>query len=78
MDKQKSAEDWDAGGWTAAEANTRREGAKLSLYEKLLWLEEIEEVFLNLQRSRSTRADSPIVAESTALNEPPPPPPDAR
>jgi hypothetical protein len=74
MPEQRTPENWDAGGWPAAEANTRREGARLSLYEKLLWLEEIEEVFLNLQRSRRDQANRALFPESPVLNEPPPDP----
>ncbi len=58
----------DFGGWSQAEANTLREGARLSLYEKLLWLEEIEEVFLQLQRSpNSTPTVSPPRSPDVSL-----------
>lgn len=45
-------------GWEEAAMNTLRHGASLTLYQKLQWLEEIEEVFLSLQRSSGSRGAS--------------------
>ena len=42
-------------GWEEAAMNTLRHGASLTLYEKLQWLEEIEEVFLCLRQSAGGR-----------------------
>lgn len=71
MPELGKSNNWDAGGWAGAEASTRREGAKLSLYEKILWLEEIEEVFLNLQRSRRDQEGATLLPKSPVLNEQP-------
>jgi hypothetical protein len=49
--------DSPSAGWEESAMNTLRQGASLSLYQKLQWLEEIEEVFLCLQ-SPSARQDA--------------------
>ena len=57
----------DFGGWPQAEVNTLRANAQLSLYEKLLWLEEIEEVYLHLQRSPNP---APVISPDHAPDGP--------
>jgi hypothetical protein len=74
MPEPEHNDDWTCGGWKEAEMNTLRHGATLSLYEKLLKIEELEEIFLHMQRSRSVYqqhadADTQQVAEA--------PPPDS-
>jgi hypothetical protein len=51
MPEPKHNDDWTCGGWEEAEMNTLRHGATLSLYEKLLKIEELEEIFLHMQRT---------------------------
>jgi hypothetical protein len=62
---------WPKGGWEEAGMNTLRHGAGLSLYQKLQWLEEIEEVFLCLQESRLHPIARPSHPLSVAENPPP-------
>lgn len=62
MPDTEQDKDWTCGGWEEAAMNTLRHGAALTLYEKLLKIEELEEIFLNMQHGRSTyprHADSP-------------------
>jgi hypothetical protein len=72
MPEPEHNEDWTCGGWEEAEMNTLRHGATLSLYEKLLKIEELEEIFLNMQRARlvyQQRTDA--AAEHVAEAQPP-------
>jgi hypothetical protein len=52
MTETRHNDDWTCGGWEEAEMNTLRHGATLSLYQKLLKIEELEEIFLHMQRTR--------------------------
>jgi hypothetical protein len=52
MSETEHNNEWTCGGWEEAEMNTLRHGATLSLYEKLLKIEELEEIFLHMQRTR--------------------------
>jgi hypothetical protein len=62
MPETEHTDDWTCGGWEEAEMNTLRHGATLSLYQKLLKIEELEEIFLHMQRTRlvyQQHADAP-------------------
>lgn len=65
MSEQAQRSDWQCGGWEEAALNTLRAGAALSLYEKLLWLDEMEEMFLFIQERRSKGAGDEIDEQTT-------------
>ncbi|MGA3006278.1 MAG: hypothetical protein ABSE59_00155 [Opitutaceae bacterium] len=67
-------DDWTCGGWEEAEMNTLRHGATLSLYQKLLKIEELEEIFLHMQRTRLNYQPCPEGAAPQAAETPPPDP----
>ena len=53
-DEDRPGEDW-TWSWDDHELDQLRHGARLSLADKLAWLEDVHEVALNLQRSRASR-----------------------
>lgn len=55
--------------WEEAARNTLRHGARLTLYEKIQWLEEIEEVFLCMQGSSGGRGDAARISASLSIAE---------
>ncbi len=72
MPETEHNNDWTCGGWEEAGINTLRHGASLSLYQKLLKIEELEEIFLHMQRTRliyRQHADAP--AQQVAETPPP-------
>jgi hypothetical protein len=74
MPETEPNNDWTCGGWEEAKMNTLRHDATLSLYEKLLKIEELEEIFLHMQRSRSVY---PQRADANAQHVAEAPPPDS-
>ena len=50
MKNNKQNEDWVCGGWDEAELNTLRDGMKMTLFEKLQWLEQAQKLAEQLQK----------------------------
>ncbi len=73
MSETEHTDDWTCGGWEEAEMNTLRHGAALSLYEKLLKIEELEEIFLHVQRTRLVYQQHAAEAAARHVAETPPP-----
>jgi hypothetical protein len=72
MPETEHGDDWTCGGWEEAEMNTLRHGATLSLYEKLLKIEELEEIFLHMQRTRPVDQPRSDAADRQVAEAPPP------
>ncbi len=62
MKYNKQKEDWVCGGWDEAELNTLRDGMKMTLIEKLQWLEQAQKLADQLLKNKRSRVNNKPIA----------------